>query len=182
MFFHPRDWVDVLFGSEPENDAEGLLLTVARDGSTYGALKSAVTVADSDCWSYLAPGRRTGPANRESVDGTLRSRRFRATRTRSPPSRRKGTGSRHGAIRRHRRRRRLFSVARHGGGSVDPRRSQRAVQADRHLRARRAMGQPEHRVAISPVRLVRGRPHRRLRPGHAGRLQPERGEPAMGLG
>ena len=75
MFFHPRDWVDVLFGSEHENDAEGLLLTVARDGSTYGALKSAVTVAHSDFWSYLAPGANwTG--NRESVDGTLQMAAF----------------------------------------------------------------------------------------------------------
>jgi hypothetical protein len=75
MFFHPRDWVDNIFGSEHENDSEGLLLTVARDGSTYGALKSAVTVAHSDFWSYLAPGV-TWTSNRESVDGTLQMAAF----------------------------------------------------------------------------------------------------------
>jgi hypothetical protein len=70
MFFHPRDWTDSFFDTEHENDAEGLLLTIARDGSTYGALKSAVTVAHTDFFSYVPTGSGwSGGA--ESIDGTL---------------------------------------------------------------------------------------------------------------
>lgn len=72
LFFHPRDWVDhPFFETEHENDAEGVLLAVERDGSTYGALRGAVTVAHSDFFSY-APAGSTWTSGRESVDGTLR--------------------------------------------------------------------------------------------------------------
>ena len=70
VFFHPRDWSDSFFDTEHENDSEGLLLSVQRDGSTYGVLKSAVTVAHKDFFSYLPPGSNwTG--NQENTDGTL---------------------------------------------------------------------------------------------------------------
>lgn len=70
MFFHPRDWTDSFFDTEHENDSEGLLLTVQRDGSTYGVIKSAVTVAHKDFFSFVPAGSNwTG--NGESVDGTL---------------------------------------------------------------------------------------------------------------
>ena len=72
LFFHPRDWVDhPFFETEHENDAEGVLLAVERDGSTYGALRGAVTVAHSDFFSYT-PAGSTWTSGRESVDGTLR--------------------------------------------------------------------------------------------------------------
>jgi hypothetical protein len=72
LFFHPRDWVDhPFFETEHENDAEGVLLAVERDGSTYGALRGAVTVAHSDFFSY-APAGSTWTSGRESIDGTLR--------------------------------------------------------------------------------------------------------------
>ncbi|WP_125777622.1 hypothetical protein [Antribacter gilvus] len=70
LFFHPRDWVDQPFDSEHENDAEGLLLAVEKDGSTYGVLRGAVTVAHTNFYSYT-PSGSTWSSGRESVDGTL---------------------------------------------------------------------------------------------------------------
>jgi hypothetical protein len=70
MFFHPRDWTDTPFDQEHENDSEGLLLAVERDGSPYGQLRAAVTVAHKDFFSFL-PGSSTWTSGRESVDGSL---------------------------------------------------------------------------------------------------------------
>jgi hypothetical protein len=70
LFFHPRNWSDSFFDTEHENDAEGVLLTVARDGSTFGALKSAITVAHKDFFSYV-PSGGNWTSGGESVDGTL---------------------------------------------------------------------------------------------------------------
>ena len=77
-FFHPRDWTDVPdpFGLlHHENDMEGVLLTVRRDGSSYGALEAAVTVAHSDFYSYT-PAGSPYTSGRESVDGPLRLQSF----------------------------------------------------------------------------------------------------------
>lgn len=71
LFFHPRDWTDTAwFETEHENDGEGVLLIVERNGSTYGVLRAAVTVAHSDFFSYTPTGS-TWTSGRESVDGTL---------------------------------------------------------------------------------------------------------------
>ncbi len=70
MFFHPRDWSDSFFDTEHENDTEGLLVSVQRDGSQFGALKSVVTVAHKDFFSYL-PAGGGWQGGGESVDGTL---------------------------------------------------------------------------------------------------------------
>ena len=71
FFFHPRDWTDhPFFETEHENDGEGVLFAIERDGSEYGALRGAVTVAHSDFFSYGAPGSAWA-TGRESVDGTL---------------------------------------------------------------------------------------------------------------
>jgi hypothetical protein len=72
-FYHPRDWIDVpdpfnLF--HHENDLEGLLLAVRRDGSAFGALEAMVTVSHGDFFSYVAPGSPY-TSGRESVDGTI---------------------------------------------------------------------------------------------------------------
>jgi len=73
VFFHPRDWTDhPFFETEHENDAEGVLLAIERDGSTYGVLRGAVTVAHSDFYSYI-PAGSTWSSGRESVDGTLQT-------------------------------------------------------------------------------------------------------------
>lgn len=71
LFFHPRDWVDhPFFETEHENDGEGVLLAVEKNGTDYGVLRSAVTVAHSDFYSYL-PSGSTWTGGRESNDGTL---------------------------------------------------------------------------------------------------------------
>ena len=71
LFFHPRDWTDhPFFETEHENDGEGVLLAIERDGSTYGVLRGAVTVAHSDFYSYT-PAGSTWSSGRESVDGTM---------------------------------------------------------------------------------------------------------------
>ncbi len=70
MFFHPRDWSDSWLDAEHENDSEGVLITVARDGSVYGDIKSAVTVAHRDFFSYL-PSSTDWEEGAEDLDGTL---------------------------------------------------------------------------------------------------------------
>ncbi|WP_367129826.1 hypothetical protein [Saccharothrix sp. HUAS TT1] len=73
-FYHPRDWEDypdpfALFTHE--NDMEGMLATVRKDGSPFGKLEAVVTVAHSDFYSYV-PAGSTFTAGREGLDGTLR--------------------------------------------------------------------------------------------------------------
>ncbi|MBT2746116.1 MULTISPECIES: hypothetical protein [unclassified Lysobacter] len=70
LFFHPRDWTDSFFDTEHENDAEGVLFAIARDGSTYGTLKAAVTVAHTDFFSFV-PAGSNWTAGAENVDGAL---------------------------------------------------------------------------------------------------------------
>lgn len=70
MFFHPRDWSDSIFDTEHENDAEGAMVAVQKDGSAYGVLRGAVTVAHSDFYSYTPQGSTWG-AGAETIDGTL---------------------------------------------------------------------------------------------------------------
>ncbi|MFJ4844739.1 MULTISPECIES: hypothetical protein [unclassified Streptomyces] len=70
-FFHPRDWKDYPINlTGHENDMEGVLEVVRKDGSTYGSLQAAVTQAHDNYYSYVPAGSPfTG--NRETVDGTL---------------------------------------------------------------------------------------------------------------
>ena len=83
-FFHPRDWasatLDFLHGNdqhEHENDMEGLLMIVRKDGTPYGQLEGMVTNAHKDFYSYTPPGSRVreGPG-REALDGTLSMRLY----------------------------------------------------------------------------------------------------------
>lgn len=72
-FYHPRDWTDtpLLYNlDEHENDLEGLLAVVKKDGSTYGNLQAIVTVAHSDFYSFVPAGSPL-QANQEGIDGTL---------------------------------------------------------------------------------------------------------------
>ncbi len=71
FFFHPRDWIDhPFFETEHENDGEGILEIVEKDGSPYGVLKGAVTVAHSDFFSYVPAGSNWTNGS-ETIDGTL---------------------------------------------------------------------------------------------------------------
>ncbi|MGH3658303.1 MAG: hypothetical protein ACRDUA_16740, partial [Micromonosporaceae bacterium] len=72
-YYHPRDWCDWPFcggADSHENDMEGLVLTVRRDGSTYGRFEAMVTVAHTNFYSYTPSGSPyTG--GRENIDGTV---------------------------------------------------------------------------------------------------------------
>src|SRR5262245_8828616 len=70
LFFHPRDWTDSFFDTEHENDAEGAMFVIRRDGSTFGQLQAAVTVAHTDFFSFV-PSGGTWRSGGESVDGAL---------------------------------------------------------------------------------------------------------------
>ena len=69
-FFHPRDWTDSSMDQEHENDMEGLLTIVRKDGSPYGKLEGIITVFHLDFFSFTPPGSpfRNG---HENIDGTL---------------------------------------------------------------------------------------------------------------
>jgi hypothetical protein len=75
QFFHPRDWSSTFFETEHENDSEGVMLTVAREGSRFGALRAAVSVVHSNFYSFVPAGSRYA-SGRESVDGELSLRPF----------------------------------------------------------------------------------------------------------
>ncbi|MGH3716641.1 MAG: hypothetical protein ACRDT4_24755 [Micromonosporaceae bacterium] len=73
-FYHPRDWCDWPFcasSDSHENDMEGVLLAVRRDGSYYGKFEAMVTVAHSDFYSYT-PSGSPYTNGRETIDGTAR--------------------------------------------------------------------------------------------------------------
>lgn len=76
LFFHPRDWTGTFFDTEHENDAEGLLVAVARDGSTHGSIRAAVTVAHTNFYSYVPKGSAWSDG-KEDVDGILQMARYR---------------------------------------------------------------------------------------------------------
>jgi hypothetical protein len=71
-YYHARDWTefDPFELSSHENDMEGSLLVVRRDGSEFGVLEAMVTVAHSNFYSYT-PAGSPYTSGRESIDGTL---------------------------------------------------------------------------------------------------------------
>jgi len=69
-FFHPRDWYDNYFDGEHENDLEGILLIVERDGSELGNLRGGISVAHTDFYSWTTWDSPL-TSGEESVDGTL---------------------------------------------------------------------------------------------------------------
>ena len=72
-FFHPRDWTDIFFLynlDQHENDLEGILMVIQKNGTTYGALQGAVTVSHSDFFSYT-PSGSPFISGEENIDGTL---------------------------------------------------------------------------------------------------------------
>lgn len=68
--FHPRDYSDkCVAGSCHENDNEGLILTILKDGSRYGRLQVMETLAHNNVYSFTAD-RRIRPAA-HSIDGPI---------------------------------------------------------------------------------------------------------------
>jgi hypothetical protein len=57
-FFHPRDYSDnCIAGTCHENDNEGIILTVRKDGSQFGALELMETLAHNNIYSYSNDSR-----------------------------------------------------------------------------------------------------------------------------
>lgn len=69
-FFHPRDWTDSSNDQEHENDMEGLLSIVRRDGTAYGRLEGMVTVYHDDFFSFTPAGSPLQNGH-ENIDGAL---------------------------------------------------------------------------------------------------------------
>ncbi|WP_196893269.1 hypothetical protein [Aureivirga marina] len=70
-FFHPRDWTDNPFLyhlDQHENDLEGVLHIIKKDGSTYGTLQGVVTVSHLDFYSFKPSGSPLTDGN-EDIDG-----------------------------------------------------------------------------------------------------------------
>jgi len=68
-FYHPRDWDDD-HDKEHENDMEGILTIVQKDGSTFGELVGIITVFHLDFFSYIPLGSPLVAGN-EDIDGIL---------------------------------------------------------------------------------------------------------------
>ena len=75
-FYHPRDWSDFIPDPEHENDMEGLLAIITRDGSPYGKLEAIVTVFHHDFYSYVNPDSHFKGGG-EDVDGPIQFQVYR---------------------------------------------------------------------------------------------------------
>lgn len=69
-FFHPRDCTDSRADLEHENDLEGGLSIVRKDGTRFGKLEGMVTVYHTDFYSYTPPGSPFSQG-KETIDGRL---------------------------------------------------------------------------------------------------------------
>lgn len=74
-FYHPRDWADTWVGWEHENDLEGVLNIVRKDGSEHGVLEAMITVYHLDFFSYIPRGSQLQDGA-EGIDGILSLQRF----------------------------------------------------------------------------------------------------------
>lgn len=69
-FFHPRDYSDnCIVGTCHENDNEGIVLTVRKDGSEFGKLDLMETLAHNNVYTYT--NRRDLKKSLHNVDGEL---------------------------------------------------------------------------------------------------------------
>jgi hypothetical protein len=68
--FHPRDYSDkCVAGSCHENDNEGLILTIRKDGTPFGSLQAMETLAHNNVYSHVADSSiRSGIHN---IDGGI---------------------------------------------------------------------------------------------------------------
>ena len=69
-FYHPRDWADTIFDQEHENDLEGTILAVRKDGSAFGRLEGLLTVFHTNFYSYTPAGSPFTNGH-ETIDGTV---------------------------------------------------------------------------------------------------------------
>ncbi len=69
-FFHPRDYSDVcVVGTCHENDNEGLILTIRKDGSEFGKLEVLETLAHNNVYTFTNnPRIKKGVHN---IDGSI---------------------------------------------------------------------------------------------------------------
>jgi len=68
--FHPRDYSDkCVVGTCHENDNEGLILTVRKDGSEFGKLEVMETLAHNNVYSFVNDRRINRGAH--NIDGTI---------------------------------------------------------------------------------------------------------------
>ena len=69
-FFHPRDYSDKCSaGACHENDNEGMILTVAKDGSPFGRILAMETLAHNKVYSYRASNDVSG--NFHNIEGEM---------------------------------------------------------------------------------------------------------------
>jgi len=68
-FFHPQDWTDTI-EQEHENDMEGLLTIIRKDGSDYGKLEGMVTVFHNDFYSFI-PKDSPLAKGEQDIDGEI---------------------------------------------------------------------------------------------------------------
>ena len=69
-FFHPRDYSDkCVVGTCHENDNEGMILTVAKDRSTFGRLQTMESLAHNNIYSYRLD--RAVKNNVHNIDGDI---------------------------------------------------------------------------------------------------------------
>lgn len=68
-FFHPQDWTDTI-EQEHENDMEGALAIVRKDGGKFGALEGMVTVFHNDFYSFT-PGDSRFTDGEQDLDGEI---------------------------------------------------------------------------------------------------------------
>ena len=69
-FYHPRDWSDTAFDQEHENDLEGAIISVRKDGTPFGTMEGMITVFHTDFFAFTPAGSpyRNG---HETIDGTV---------------------------------------------------------------------------------------------------------------
>ncbi|MCB9133821.1 MAG: hypothetical protein H6636_00230 [Anaerolineales bacterium] len=68
-FYHPRDWTDTI-EQEHENDMEGLLEIVRKDGGKFGTLEGMVTVFHNDFYSFTPTNSRFRDGEQD-IDGEI---------------------------------------------------------------------------------------------------------------
>lgn len=66
-FYHPRDWK--VLGSH-ENDMEGLVAVVRKEGGDYGTFEAMVSIAHDNFYSYVPPGSPYTDG-KENIDGAI---------------------------------------------------------------------------------------------------------------